>query len=102
MFYSYSFVFVLLLPVEQARASNANYTLGTTLNEMLTSTERMDAVLGSEVHVMEIEWKRQYEMMEASVKNQLADDILIDLLENTARAAQAVQKEKQALGRRRR
>jgi hypothetical protein len=32
---------------------------------MLTSTERLDVVLGTECpFLMEIEWKRQYEMME--------------------------------------
>ena len=51
----------------------------------------MDAVLGSEVHGMEMEWKRQYEMMEASVKNQIADEILMDLLEDTARELHTVQ-----------
>jgi hypothetical protein len=79
---------------EQARVSSSNYALGTTLTETLSSAERLDAVLGTEIHLMEIEWKRQYEMMEVSVKNQLADEILIDLLEDTANAAKKVQRKK--------
>ena len=80
---------------EVARESGTKYTLGTTLTETLTTDERLNAVLSSEVYDMEIEWRRQYEMVEASVKATVADQILIELLEDTARATQKVERQKE-------
>ena len=79
---------------ELARTTSTSYTLGTTLTETLTTDERLNAVLSSEVYTMEVEWRRQYEMVEASVKASIADQILIDLLEDTARATKRVAQEK--------
>ena len=54
------------------------------MTESLTSAERTDAVLSSQIFDMESEWRTQYETVESSIKSTVADLLFSDLVHDTA------------------
>ena len=79
---------------QDARVYAAHYSTGTTVTESLTSAERTDAVLSSQIFDMESEWRTQYETVESSIKSTVADLLFSDLVHDTATEILRVENQK--------